>query len=129
MDAELLPVTLACADRGAVFVRPQDLLRALDVEPRFGDGAQQHLVVARVLAARVVGGEERVLEGSLAAAGLLARPVQEAVRVEGVPDALPVAEREADLCAALAQDGVAAWWVVPAAVVLVLAESLRRATR
>jgi len=33
------------------------------------------------------------------------------------------------VCAALAQDGVAAWWVLPAAVVLVLAESLRRATR
>ena len=32
------------------------------------------------------------------------------------------------LCAALAQDGVVAWWVLPAAVVLVLAESLRRAT-
>jgi hypothetical protein len=33
------------------------------------------------------------------------------------------------LCAGLAQDGVAAWWVLPPAVVLVLAESLRRATR
>ena len=33
------------------------------------------------------------------------------------------------VCAALAQDGVAAWWVLPTAVVLVLAESLRRATR
>jgi hypothetical protein len=33
------------------------------------------------------------------------------------------------LCAALAQDGIAAWWVVPAAVVLLLAESLRRAAR
>jgi hypothetical protein len=33
------------------------------------------------------------------------------------------------VCAALAQDGVAAWWVLPSAVVLVLAESLRRATR
>ena len=32
-------------------------------------------------------------------------------------------------CAALAQDGIAAWWVVPAAVVLLLAESLRRAAR
>jgi hypothetical protein len=32
-------------------------------------------------------------------------------------------------CAALARDGVAAWWVLPAAVVLVLAESLRRASR
>ena len=33
------------------------------------------------------------------------------------------------LCAALAQDGIPAWWVVPPAVVLLLAESLRRATR
>ena len=33
------------------------------------------------------------------------------------------------LCAALAHDGVSAWWVLPPAVVLVLAESLRRATR
>ena len=33
------------------------------------------------------------------------------------------------LCAVLAQDGIAAWWVVPAAVVLLLAESLRRAAR
>ena len=33
------------------------------------------------------------------------------------------------VCAALAQDGITAWWVVPPAVVLLLAESLRRATR
>ena len=33
------------------------------------------------------------------------------------------------LCAALAQDGIAAWWVLPPGVVLVLAESLRRAAR
>jgi hypothetical protein len=33
------------------------------------------------------------------------------------------------LCAGLARDGVTAWWVLPPAVVLVLAESLRRATR
>ena len=33
------------------------------------------------------------------------------------------------LCAALAHDGIAAWWVVPSAVVLLLAESLRRAAR
>jgi hypothetical protein len=33
------------------------------------------------------------------------------------------------LCAALAQDGIAAWWVLPPAVVLVLAGSLRRAAR
>ena len=33
------------------------------------------------------------------------------------------------LCAALAHEGVTAWWVVPGAVVLVLGESLRRATR
>jgi hypothetical protein len=33
------------------------------------------------------------------------------------------------LCAALAQDGITAWWVVPPAVVAVLAASLLRATR
>jgi len=33
------------------------------------------------------------------------------------------------ICAALAQDGIAAWWVTPLAVVLVLSESLRRASR
>jgi hypothetical protein len=32
-------------------------------------------------------------------------------------------------CAAVAHDGVAAWWVVPVGVVLLLAESLRRASR
>ncbi len=33
------------------------------------------------------------------------------------------------LCAALAQEGIVAWWLTPIAVVLVLSESLRRATR
>ena len=33
------------------------------------------------------------------------------------------------VCAALAHHGIAAWWVLPPTVVLVLAASLRRATR
>jgi hypothetical protein len=33
------------------------------------------------------------------------------------------------LCALLAHRGVAAWWVLPTAVALLLAASLRRATR
>ena len=104
MDAELLPVALAGAHLGRVLVRREDLGSALDVEPGVRDRVQQDVTVARVLGARVVRREQRVLELRLAGAGLEARPVQQPMRVERVPDARPVAEREADLGAALAND-------------------------
>ena len=78
---------------------------ALDVEAGLAGGAQEHVARARVLGARVVRRQQRVLELRLRLARLQAGPVEQAMRVEGVPDPRPVAEREADRGAALAQDG------------------------
>src|SRR4029079_5763992 len=62
MDAELLPVALALAHFGAVLVGLADRRRALCVEAGLGGGAQEDVARARVLGARVVGRQQRVLE-------------------------------------------------------------------
>ena len=100
IDAELLPVTLARAHLGGVLVRGQDGPRAFDIHAEVADQTQQHPRRAGVQRLRVIGGQQRVLEFALAP--FEAGPVQQPVRIEGVPDPRPLAEAEADFGAALA---------------------------
>jgi hypothetical protein len=64
--------------------------------------AAQHLGVAGVQSLRVVGAQQGVLEPTLRGQVLLAGRVQQAVGVEGVPDARAGAESEAQFGAAFA---------------------------
>ena len=114
MDAELLPVALALAHLGGVLVGIEDRRRALDVEAR--------LRPRRAAARRARPGSRRAC--GRPSAGVLqlrllrlleAGPVQQAMGVEGVPDARPVAEREADRRAALADRRARSWRAARAA--------------
>jgi len=94
------PVARLLAHLGGVLPALQHGTCAPGVESDLAGEPQQHLVRARVLAACVIGGEQGALQFDLPP--LEARPVQQAVRVEGVPGSRTRTECKADFGAAVA---------------------------
>src|SRR6185312_2378634 len=67
IDAARAIELLARAHFGRVFIRTQDLARAVRVESDMARKVEQHIGVARIAAVGEVGGEQRVLERTLLA--------------------------------------------------------------
>ena len=105
MDAELLPVPLALAHLVGVARRNRAPRAARSPSRPLSAAARSSTSRAPGFSAAVIRREERVLEARLPSRAFEPGPVQQAVRIERVPDARPLAEREAHRGAALAQRG------------------------
>ncbi|CAM2160419.1 hypothetical protein PT2222_80003 [Paraburkholderia tropica] len=100
LDAHRLRLLFLAAHFVGIRTGFEHLARLSGVEPdRLRDG-HQHRVIAHVLAFAVIGAQQRHLERHLPA--FQTRPVEQAMRVEGVVDARARTERETDALAPLA---------------------------